>query len=420
MTITPLSHLHVVECATFVAGPSCGLALAQMGADVVRVDLPGGGSDHLRWPLARSGASLYWSNLNKGKRSVALDYRTPEGHELLVDLATRPGPGAGILVDNLVGRHRVTHEDLLARRADAISVHVLGFPDGRPAVDYTVNAAVGVPGMTGSATSSEPVNHVLPAWDLLTGSTAALGLLAAVGRRDQTGEGSRVEVALADVALSGVGALGWLAEAEQQGDRPQHGNHVYGSFGTSFATADDHRLMVVALTPGQWRALCAVTSTAPVFAALEDALSTDLHHESARYELRETIASILRPWFAARTLEELRGPLDEARVLWSPYRSMREAAADARADQRSVARDVDQPGVGPMLATGNPLRWDGPAPVGDAVASPELGDDTEEVLAESLGLTTHEIGDLLDREVVALAPARRATSRTTTDTRESA
>ncbi|WP_024805841.1 CoA transferase [Nocardia sp. BMG51109] len=404
MNTTPLAHLQVVECATFIAGPSCGLSLTQLGAEVIRVDLPGGGSDQLRWPLAHTGASLYWANLNKGKRSVVLDYRTPEGRELLLALCTRPGPGAGIFVDNMVGRHRVTHENLTDRRPDAISVHVLGFPDGRPGVDYTVNAAVGVPNMTGPGSSAEPVNHVLPAWDLLAGASAALGVLAAVSRREQTGAGSRLDIALADVALSAVGSMGWLAEAEQHGDRPAHGNHLFGSFGTDFAAADGRRVMVVALTEGQWRALCEVTGTAPVFAALETALETDLRHESERYRFRDTIASILRPWFAARTLDELTTQLDGARVLWGPYRSMSEAAATARADPGSVARPVDQPGIGEMLATGYPLRWEDHTSA--PVPAPRLGADTEEVLAQSLGLTGNEIGRLHDLGVVACDPAR--------------
>ncbi|MGJ9422464.1 CoA transferase [Aeromicrobium sp. CF3.5] len=395
----PLDHLTVVECATFVAGPSCGLTLAQLGAEVIRVDLPGGGSDHLRWPLADSGASLYWANLNKGKRSVAIDYRTPEGHELLVELGTQPGDGAGIFVDNVVGRHRVTHDHLAARRPDAISMHLLGFPDGRPAVDYTVNAAVGVPDMTGPPDSAVPVNHVLPAWDLLAGSTAAVGLLAAVSRRTHTGEGASIDLALSDVALSTVGSLGWLAEAEQDGSRRPHGNHVFGSFGTDFATSDHQRIMIIALTEGQWRALCDVTGTNAVFAALEKALGTDLRNESARYELRETIASILRPWFGARPLSQLREDLDRARVLWSPYRTMRQAAEDARTDATSVAGEIDQQGIGAMLATGTPLRWSYPS--AEPLAAPVVGADTEQVLTETLGLTSLQLGRLHDQGVVS-------------------
>jgi 2-methylfumaryl-CoA isomerase len=356
---TPLRGLRVVESATFVAGPSGGMALAQLGAEVIRVDLPGGGSDYRRWPVDARGASLYWANLNKGKRSVTIDFRTPAGRELLTELVTAPGPESGIFLDNMVGRARLRYEALRSRRPDMIHVHVQGHADGSPAVDYTVNAGVGIPEMTGPENAGAPVNQVLPAWDLLTGMTAATGVLAAVHRRNLTGEGSRIDLALADVALSAVGSLGWLAEAELAGTaRPRHGNHVYGSFGVDFSTSDGCRVMVVALTEGQWHALCQVTDTSRVFEALEASLGVDLNDEADRYRLRETIAAILRPWFAARLLREVSQELDKARVLWGPYRSMLDAVRLARKDGDSVVAEVDQPGVGAMLASANPLRWE--------------------------------------------------------------
>ncbi len=100
----PLAGLHVVECASFVAGPTGGMTLAQLGADVIRIDPVGGGSDHLRWPVAADGESFYWASLNKGKRSVAVDMRSAEGKELVTALITAPGPDRGVLIDNVVGR----------------------------------------------------------------------------------------------------------------------------------------------------------------------------------------------------------------------------------------------------------------------------------------------------------------------------
>ena len=394
----PLAGRCVVEASSFVAAPSAGMALAQLGADVIRVDPPGGGSDFGRWPVTSSGRSLFWANLNKGKRSVTIDHRTPEGAELLVALATAPGPGHGVFLDNLVGKRRPTYEQLRGRRPDIIHAHVQGRADGTPAVDYTVNAEVGVPYLTGPPDSAAPVNHVVPAWDLLTGMTAASAVLAALLRRDQTGEGSRIDLALADVALASVSNMGWLAEAELSAmPRPRHGNHLYGSFGADFATADGRRVMVVALTQGQWHALLNATGTRAVFAALERTLDADLDDEGDRYRLRETIVGVLRPWFSQQEFATVRTTLDRAHVLWSPYLTLAEAAAAAR---EGGSLEIDQPGIGPVLATGSPVRWDEVST--PPVRAPAIGEHTDEVLAVSLGLSSTEIGSLHDRGIVGM------------------
>ena len=93
--VQPLAGLRIIEGGSFVAVPSGGMALAQLGAEVIRVDPPAGGSDYRRWPLAPSGDSLFWTGLNKGKKSVTIDHRSPQGRELLLALATTPGEGGG-------------------------------------------------------------------------------------------------------------------------------------------------------------------------------------------------------------------------------------------------------------------------------------------------------------------------------------
>lgn len=122
---SPLAGVRVVEFASFVAGPSSGMALAQLGAEVIRVDPIGGNVDYRRWPLsAETGASLYWNSLNRGKKSVVLDLRSERGRDLLLSLATAPGPDAGIVVDNAVGRSWFSYDALSARRSDVIAVRV--------------------------------------------------------------------------------------------------------------------------------------------------------------------------------------------------------------------------------------------------------------------------------------------------------
>lgn len=399
----PLGGMRIVECATYVAGPSAGMALAQLGADVIRIDPLGGATDYRRWPVTPSGASLYWTGLNKAKRSVAIDLRSDTGRELVTALIVAPGPDSGLFLDNTVRRPWLSYERLSARRPDLVHLHVQGHRDGRPAVDYTVNAGVGVPSMTGPESTGAPVNHVLPAWDLLTGATAAVGLLAALRRRDRTGEGSLVELALADVAVSGVASLGWLAEAQiNRRDRPRHGNHVYGSFGVDFLTADDRRVMVVALTEAQWRALCEVTGTVEVFRALEKALDIDLDAESQRYEFRETVAAILKPWFGARDLARVSGDLDAARVLWGPYLTVTDVVREFEDGRRdSPLAEMHQPGIGAVLTAAGPLRIG--AEVVPPAPAPVLGADTEQVLTDVLGLSGVEIGRLHDHGVIAPA-----------------
>jgi 2-methylfumaryl-CoA isomerase len=396
----PLRGLQVVECASYVAGPTGGLTLAQLGAEVTRIDPIGGGNDHLRWPVGRSGESYYWAALNKGKRSVAVDLRSAEGRELVVALITAPGPGRGLLIDNAVGRPWLAHEALQTRRPDLIQLRVQGHPDGRPAVDYTVNAEVGLPQITGPEQVSAPVNHVLPAWDLITGVSVAAGMLAALHDRARSGRGAFIELALADVALAGVSNLGWLSEAELRGaNRPRQGNHLYGSFGADFGCRDGQRVMVVAMTEGQWAALQRATGTAKVFEALEAALDVDLRREEERYRHRETIAAILRPWFAARDVGQVSGELDGARALWGRYRGMADVAAAHRRGDHPILADAEPGQPGPAITARSPLRWNGA--YGEPGEPPVLGRETEQVLTEVLGLTDPELARLRDKGVIA-------------------
>jgi 2-methylfumaryl-CoA isomerase len=301
----------------------------------------------------------------------------------------------------MVGKYRLRFAELRERRPDMVHIHVEGKSDGSPAVDYTVNAEIGVPYMTGPANTDGPVNHVVPAWDLLTGMKVANAAVAALLQRSLTGEGAQIEIALADVALAGVGDMGWLAEVELRGaPRARHGNHMFGSFGNDFTTSDGRRVMVVALTEGQWRALRDVTETGKVFEALEGALGADLNLETDRYRLRETIAAVLRPWFAQRDFATVSRLLTRSHVLWSPYRDMAQAAALARKES-PLTHEIEQPGIGPMLATGSPVRWNGDH--AGPVEAPVLGADTDAILRDVLGLQNHELDRLCGAGVIGRA-----------------
>ena len=156
------------------------MTLAQFGADVIRVDMIGGGIDYGRLPMMDGGRSLYWTGLNKSKRSIAVDIRRPEGRELVRALVTAPGPDGGVLLTN-IGTPWLAHASLVALRGDVISCTISGNPDGSTAVDYTVNAATGFPAITGGGSVNAPVNHVLPAWDIACAYQAAFAVLADSG-----------------------------------------------------------------------------------------------------------------------------------------------------------------------------------------------------------------------------------------------
>ena len=240
-----LGGLRVIEGSAFVATPLGGMTLAQLGADVIRFDPIGGGLDRHRWPVTSSGQSLFWTGMNKGKRSIAVDLRNARGQELLTRLIAAPGADAGIFSTNFPARGWLSYESLSKARPDLVMVNLLGRRDGGSEVDYTVNPQLGFPLLTG-APDGEPVNHVFPAWDAIAGNMIATAILAALRHRDRRGEGQLVTLALKDVGLAMLGHLGMIAEVQVNGlDRPRYGNHLYGAFGRDFVTRDGRRLMIV-------------------------------------------------------------------------------------------------------------------------------------------------------------------------------
>jgi 2-methylfumaryl-CoA isomerase len=383
-----LEGLRVVEVSSFVAAPLGGMTLAQLGAEVIRVDPPGGGPDIGRWPVTDSGASLYWAGLNKGKRSVTADLRSEPGRRQVTALVTEAGEGRGILLTNAAGRGALDDAVLRARRPDLIHLRIVGRHDGGTAVDYTVNAATGFPMVTGPQGHDGPVNHVLPAWDIACGLYAALGITAAERRRARTGEGCLLTVALQDVALAMAGNLGFLAEAQAGVTRERIGNHLYGGFARDFTCRDGERVMVVALTPRHWKDLVAVTGTTAPVAALEEGLGADFCDDADRYTYREALAALLGRWFAEHTVGEVTAALGGTSVLWDRYQTFTDLAAGLPGHPLMTA--IDQPGAGRHFAPGSPLSVDGRnAP---AVPAPELGAHTEQVLAP-LGDAETRTGD---------------------------
>ena len=378
-----LAGLRVVELSAFVAAPLGGATLAALGADVIRVDPPGGGIDIDRWPLHR-GRSLYWAGLNQGKRSVTIDTRSEVGQRQVAGLIAAPGEGGGIVLTNLPVKGWSSYAELSKLRRDLIMVVITGDRDGGTAVDYTVNAALGFPRLTGPQDHDGPVNHVLPAWDGMTGFLAALAILAAERHRRLHGEGQLVELSLSDVGLAVSGHLGLIGEAMLEAQpRGRFGNDVYGTFGRDFGTRDRRRVMVLALTARQWASLGEATGLARDFATLEARVGADFRKEADRWVHRTPLCEMLAEWMAERDLAEVGEAFETHGVLWGPYQTFKQLVTeDPRASTANpMFAEVEHPGLGSFLTAGSPLRFSAAAPVPPRSA-PALGEDTEEVLRE--------------------------------------
>lgn len=394
-----LTGLSVIEASSFVASPTAGLYMAQMGAEVIRVDQIGGGPDFRRWPVTTDNDSLYWENLNRAKKSVALDLASPAGRELLQDLVRKTGQ----FVTNFPVDGFLSHAKLSEGYPELVTVRVMGWADGSPALDYTVNNSVGYPMLTGAG--PEPVNHVLPAWDLLTGAYAAFAMLAAIRNRDQSGKGSEVRVPLSDVAIGTVANLGGIAEVLYSGEnRPRMGNAVYGLFGRDFVTADGVRTMIVVVTPRQWANLIAALKLDDAIAAVERERSVSFAKDDGlRFHHRDALYPLFEAAIAARPHADLAAAFDAGGIVHSAYRTMLDAVNDP-------ALVANNPVFG---AAANPSGFDYPA-AGSFATVPQLerrapqsaplnGGNSEEILSERLGLSSGQIAALIDAGTVKQA-----------------
>jgi 2-methylfumaryl-CoA isomerase len=248
---------------------------------------------------------------------------------------------------------------------------------------------------------------VLPAWDLLTGAYAAFAMLAAERFRRETGQGQELRVPLSDVAIASLANMGQVAEVLQDGDRPRMGNELFGAFGRDFGTADGQRLMVVAITRRQWSGLVETLGLQAAVAGIEASLGVSFaHDEGVRFEHRNLLLPLVEAAIARRPAADLAAAFEGSGVCWGPYRTL----------AGGIAKD-------PRLVSANPLFTPVAHPSGatyptpGAMATlpqqdrglprraPRLGEHTDQVLAERLGLTDAQIGKLHDTGRVA-GPAK--------------
>ena len=384
---------------------SAGMQLAQMGAEVIRFDNLGGGLDQYRRPLAPNGESLFWHGLNKGKKSFAVNLKSERGRELVSDLITSDGEDSGLFITNLRVPGWTDYESLKKKRKDLVMVTLKGDRHGGPEVDYTVNPSIGIPNITGAEGSLEPVANALPAWDCIAGNMVVSSLLAAERDRLRTGKGQNVQFALKDAAAAIVGHLGMIGEAtisdEQRG---KSGNSLYGAYGQDFECCCGGRVIVIGLTLRQWRGLLKAMDKIDEIKKLEEELNVSLDDEGRRWVHRHEINDIFRPWFAKRKIIEFEKGFNDLGLTWSQFRTMKEAIdedGDTFADN-PMFETQDFDGIGKYMVPRSPVEFSNHLAISPE-KPPKLGQHTEEILADIMGLGSGEIGVLFDNGIVSFA-----------------
>jgi 2-methylfumaryl-CoA isomerase len=299
----------------------------------------------------------------------------------------------------LPARGWMSFEALSARRKDLIMMRLVGNFDGTAAVDYTINCSSGLPIATGA--NADPVNHVLPAWDVAAGLYLTTGLLAAERVRRREGRGQEVVLALSDVMLATIGNLGYIGDVQINGvSREPIGNYLYGAFGRNFTTADRREVMIVAISRRQWKELGKATGLTEKFEMIGPLMDVDLATEGGRYAARATIAAVLEPWVAARSLAEIERIFAKTGVLWGAYRDFRQLVEE---DYRCTLAnpmfaEIDQANIGRVLTPRSPLSFSCDQVLPPQPA-PRLGQDTVAVLEDIVGLSRKDVDEFRRRGI---------------------
>ena len=385
MSEPPLKGIRVIELARILAGPWAGQLLADLGADVIKVEHPHGGDDTRKWGppfvAGRDGENLsaaYYHSTNRGKRSIALDFSTPEGAETVRKLAAT----ADVLIENFklggLKKYGLDHESLSRINPRLVYCSITGFGQtgpyaARAGYDFIIQGMSGMMSITGEP-GREPQKAGVAIADIFTGLYAVIAIQAALRHAEKTGEGQFIDMALFDTQISVLGNqnLNYLVSGKPP---VQMGNaHMNIAPYEVVPVADGYIILAVG-NDGQFRKFCEVAGLSAL--ADDPDYATNPARVAHRKVLREKIVATLAGWRKA----ELLARLEAIGVPASPINNIAEMFADPQTQARGMQMDLDDgrgnrlPSVrAPMLMSKTPPRYERP--------SPRLGEHTEEILAE--------------------------------------
>lgn len=383
----PLAGIRVLDFTRVLAGPSASLALADLGAEVIKIEPPGTGDETRTFPPMREGESHYFLSVNRGKKSIVIDLKTEAGVTLARDLAAR----CDILVENyrpgVMDRLGLGYDVLSALNPRLIYCAISGFGmtgplRDRPSFDIVLQAMSGALSVNGEP-GSLPTKLGIPLGDLVGGINGPMGILAALYERSVTGRGRLIDISLMDGLIGMLGYLAQLAFFTGEDPRPQGSQHPnlvpYGIF-----PAKDGSIVIACLTNGFWGRICTALDMPefigdPRFDTLEK-----------RRDNREAVNALLSAFTRERTVDALAALLAEHQVPHAPILGVKDALSQPQAVAREMVVETDHALLGKIPIVNRSIKFPGDQqPVPDA--PPVLGQHTDEILEAMLGLTPAQI-----------------------------